>query len=183
MFGPFLVNPITNPMYYGPNRGNLKVWKFQAGACRCNWYDFGRASYQGGQDIRANAELETMPLYVKAGSIVPLGPQVQHTGEKPHAPLELRIYCGSDGEFAFYDDDGDGYAYEQGQYQLININWDDEGKRLLFSDRLGAGYAQMPESITFKVVLVAPGKGVGLEEADQTDQTVVYKGKALEIEF
>jgi len=188
MFGPsFLVNPITNPMYYGPGSKQLKgVDKSRqvylpAGA---DWYDFWTGErYQGGQDIRANAELETMPLYVKAGSIVPLGPQVQHTGEKPHAPLELRIYCGSDGEFAFYDDDGDGYAYEQGQYQLININWDDEGKRLLFSDRLGAGYAQMPESITFKVVLVAPGKGVGLEEADQTDQTVVYKGKALEIEF
>ncbi len=120
-----------------------------------------------------------MPLYVKAGSIVPMGPKIQYTSEKQDAPIELRIYPGEDVEFDLYNDEGDNYNYEKGYYQLINIKWDDKNRRLTFSDRKGKGYDEMPTEITFNVVIVDLECGIGVEEANTVDKTIVYEGKVI----
>src|SRR5690606_14410196 len=121
MFGPaFLVNPITRPMYYQSESRKLegieKVREVYLPAGTI-WYDFWTGKqYQGGQTITANAELDTMPLYVRAGSIVPMGPKIQYTSEEKD-PIELRIYPGADGQFVLYNDEGDNYNYENGFYR------------------------------------------------------------------
>ena len=184
MFGPaFLVNPVTEPMYYlSGSRPLADVEKARdvylpAGA---DWYDFWTGErYAGGQTVRAKAELETMPLFVRAGSLVPMGPAVQYTGEKED-PIELRVYPGTDAVFELYNDAGDSYDYEQGHYQLITISWDDCRRELRFADRRGS-YPGMPQEVTFRVVVVGENYGVGVEAAETADQVVVYQGKALTV--
>jgi len=187
MFGPaFLVNPVTQPMYYlSESRELVDTVKARnvylpSGT---SWYDFWTGKcYQGGQTIQANAELETMPLYVKAGSIVPMGPIIQYTGEKED-PIELRIYPGTDAQFTLYNDEGDNYNYEKGYYQLVTISWDDHKRQLHFSDRGGKGYPGMPEEITFNVVIVGENHGIGVAETQTVDQVVVYRGQKLVCSF
>jgi len=187
MFGPaFLVNPVTQPMYYlSESRELVDTVKARnvylpSGT---SWYDFWTGKcYQGGQTIQANAELETMPLYVKAGSIVPMGPIIQYTGEKED-PIELRIYPGTDAQVTLYNDEGDNYNYEKGYYQLVTISWDDHKRQLHFSDRGGKGYPGMPEEITFNVVIVGENHGIGVAETQTVDQVVVYRGQKLVCSF
>jgi len=187
MFGPaFLVNPVTEPMYYqsGSRRleGVEKVREVYLPA-GTSWYDFWTGEqYQGGQTIKASAGLETMPLYVKAGSIVPMGPKNQYTSEKED-PIELRIYPGADARFELYFDEGDNYNYEKGQYQLITISWDDRKRKLHFSKPTGKGYTGMPEERTFRVLIVAQNHGIGIEETPRVDKVVVYKGQTLTCDF
>ena len=118
MFGPaLLVNPVTEA---GAVTRSVYL---PAGT---SWYDFWTgASLKGGQLTNAAAPIETIPLYVRAGSIVPMGPELQYTGEKPADPIELRIYRGADGTFTLYEDEGDGYAYEKGVYGTIDFRWSD----------------------------------------------------------
>ncbi len=183
MFGPaFLVNPVTEPMYYQSGSRKLEdVEKVRdvylpSGT---DWYDFWTGKrYHGGQTIRAQAELEIMPLYIKAGSVVPMGPSIQYTSEH-EGPIELRIYPGADAVFELYDDDGDNYNYEDGHYQIVAISWNDRSRELRFADRVGKGYTGMPQEVTFKVVIVRENHGVGVEETETVDQVVVYQGKAL----
>ena len=114
MFGPaLLVNPVTDP---GVNTRRLYL---PQGA----WYDFwtGRR-LQGGRFITAAAPLDILPLYVRAGSILPMGPIIQYADEKPTDPIELRIYRGADGDFTLYEDDGVTYDYEKGAYATIPIH-------------------------------------------------------------
>ncbi len=184
MFGPsFLVNPVTEPMYYTSQSGELagidksRSVYLPEGS---DWYDFWTGEkLSGGQTIIAEASLETMPLYVRAGSIVPMGPKIQYTDEKLKAPIELRIYAGADAEFDLYNDEGDNYNYEKGYFQLIKIKWDDASKRLIISDCKGKGYHEMLDKITFNMIIVNQKQGLGLEEAGKVDKTIVYKGKAL----
>lgn len=187
MFGPaFLVNPITRPMYYQSESRKLegieKVREVYLPAGTI-WYDFWTGKqYQGGQTITANAELDTMPLYVRAGSIVPMGPKIQYTSEKED-PIELRIYPGADGQFVLYNDEGDNYNYENGFYREVTITWDDCSRKLFFSAPKGKGYPGMPEKITFNIVIVDQNRGIGIEETQTADKVVVYQGEALSCEF
>ena len=187
MFGPaFLVNPVTWPMYYQSGSRELEGVEKARNVylpSGTNWYDFWTGEqYQGGQIIKASAELEIMPLYVKAGSIVPMGPKIQYTSEKAD-PIELRIYPGADAKFELYNDEGDNYNYEKGHYQLITITWDDHNRQLLFSDRTGKGYTGMPKETTFKVVIVDHDYGIGIEETQTVDKVVVYRGESLLCKF
>ena len=101
------------------------------------WYDFWTGkSLTGGQEIEADAPLDRMPLFVRAGSIVPMGPQIEYATQDPAGPIELRIYRGADGKFDLYEDAGDGYEYEKGQHSVIPIRWDDRSS--LTHDRLAA---------------------------------------------
>lgn len=128
MLGPSLmVCPVTNPMYYGPdskplgNTDKAREVYLPAGA---DWYDFWTDRfYTGGQIIDAECPLERIPVFVKAGSILPLGEAIEHS-EMPQE-ISLKIYSGADAEFAIYADSGDGYAYEEGDYTLNKIRWDD----------------------------------------------------------
>ena len=119
LFGPaFLVCPVTQQ---GATSRSVYLPSGSA------WTDFwtGR-TYQGGQTITAPAPIETMPLYVRAGSIVPMGPFLQYASEKPADPIELRVYRGANGTFTLYEDEGDNYGYEKGVCATIPISWNDK---------------------------------------------------------
>ena len=130
------------------------------------WTDFWTgASHPGGRTIVADAPIETLPLLVRAGSIVPLGPELQYATEKPADPIELRVYPGADGRFTLYEDENDGYAYEKGVHATIGLRWDDARRQLTLEERQGQ-FPGMLKSRTFQVVLVREGHGTG-GEADR----------------
>ncbi|MFW6270323.1 MAG: TIM-barrel domain-containing protein, partial [Bacillota bacterium] len=181
LFGSaFLVNPVTKPMYYEAGSQKLKgVEKTRSVYLPENsdWYNFWTGEkFKGGQKIEARATLDIMPLFVKAGSIVPFGPKIEYTDQKPDHPIELRIYPGADGEFNLYDDEGDNYNYEEGAYELINIKWNNENKVLTFDSREGS-YPGMKEKRKFKIVLVSTEKGTGIKEVKEPEKTVIYTGE------
>ncbi len=120
--------------------------------------------------------LSIMPLYIRAGSILPLGPEVQYAGEKPDAPVELRIYPGHDAILRLYEDDGTTYDYEKKQYSWIPMQWDDDTKTLKISDREGSFPGQQATR-SFNVVVVGAGRGAGEKVA--VGQAVTYDGSAL----
>ena len=98
-----------------------------------NWIDFWTGTqHTGGQTISKETPLNIVPLYVKAGSILPMGPEVQYATEKKWDDLELRIYPGADGEFVLYEDENDNYNYERGQYSEIRFNWNEKNVRICF---------------------------------------------------
>lgn len=183
MFGPaFLVCPVTTPMYYAANSAPLSQTEKTRAVylpSGCDWYDFWTGKcYAGGQTIVAAAPLETMPLYVRAGSIVPIGPAIQFADEKPDAPLELWVYPGQDGHFTCYEDEGDNYNYEQGNFATIQMVWDDSARQLILENRQGS-YPGMQTSKTFRVVIakekVFDPPGAETREA----RTVQYEGQQL----
>jgi alpha-D-xyloside xylohydrolase len=145
------------------------------------WIDFwsGR-TYQGGRTITAPAPIETMPLYVRAGSIVPMGPFLQYASEKPADPIELRVYRGADGTFTLYEDEGDNYDYGKGVYATIPISWNDRAGALTIGERKGT-FPGMLRKRTFRVVWVSPGKGIGPDISRSADRVVSYAGKAMSI--
>jgi len=169
MFGPaLLVNPVTKP---GATSRTLYL---PAGT---TWYDFWTgASLKGGQIITAAAPLEIMPLYVRAGSIIPMGPELQYANEQRFSSIEVRIYPGADGEFTLYEDDGATYAYEKGAYAAITLRWSDAAHTLTISAQAGS-FPGMLQKRTFNVVLVSSKHGVG-EEITHPDQVVNYNGAA-----
>ena len=173
MFGrAMLVNPVTTP-----GATSRKVY-LPAGV---DWYDFwtGRRT-AGGQTVDAAAPIDTLPLYVRAGSILPLGPVVQYAEEEPAAPLELRVYRGADGSFTLYEDDGNTYNYEQSVFSEIPITWNEAAKTLTIGARHGS-FPGMAAGREFRVVWVRDGQGAGLAETEKGDATVNYTGAAVEI--
>lgn len=127
-----------------------------------DWVDLwtGR-NYHGGQTINAAAPPDRIPIFVKEGSIVPLGPVVQSTAQKQD-PLEILIYGGRNADFVLYQDAGDGYAYEQGAKATTQLHWDDRSATLSIENRTGA-FSGMNKQQTFRIVLVDQGYGTGTE--------------------
>ena len=129
------------------------------------WYDFWTGkSYRGGQSVTLQTSLDRVPMFVRAGSILPLGPEMQYTGEKPWDNLELRLYPGADGTFNLYEDEGDTYRYEQGVYATIRFDWNDKARTLTIAERQGS-YPGMLSSRQFTVIL-----------PDGTTKTFSYHG-------
>lgn len=135
MFGPsLLVCPVTEPMYY--DRRSKPVYSDKKWTCYlpagCDWYDFHTGTrYAGGQDVSVDALLDSMPVFVRAGSVIPMCDEdIQYADQKPEHPLTLRVYPGADCDFDLYEDVGDGYGYESGEYTLIHIRWDDINRRI-----------------------------------------------------
>ena len=127
-----------------------------------NWVDFWSGkTYRGGQTITVEAPLERLPILVRAGSIVPMGPVVQSAVEHQN-PLDIRIYGGKDASFELYDDSGDGYAYEHGAKATVRFQWDDRRHTLSIGDRSGS-FPGMLAKRTFRIVFVQEGSGVGGE--------------------
>jgi alpha-D-xyloside xylohydrolase len=146
------------------------------------WFDFWTGKkFQGGQNIDADASFETMPLFIRAGSIVPMGPFIQYSTEKSD-PVEIRIYPGADGEFTLYEDENDNYDYLKGLYSLITFQWNDAQRRLTIGARKGS-YPGMPTEHTLNVVLVRENKGVGVEVSTMIDKTIKYSGGKAVIDF
>ena len=172
LFGPaILVNPVTEP---DAVTRHLYLPKTR-------WYDFWTGSTtEGGKAIDAAAPLDRIPLYIRAGSIVPMGPDLEYAQQKPADPIELRVYGGADGDFTFYEDEGDNYDYEKGAYATIPLHWDDTGHTLTVAAREGK-FPGMIERRTFNVVWVGEGHGVGVDPTDRPDRVVSYNGSAVAV--
>jgi alpha-D-xyloside xylohydrolase len=149
MFGPsILVAPVIKP---GVTSRSVYL---PAGT---DWYDFWtKKRYPGGQWITAAAPIETLPLFVKAGSVLSIGPDVQWASEKPDAPLTVRVYPGVDGHLTLYEDEGDGYGYEKGQYATTELSWSEKTRTLSLGKRLGS-YPGMPKEMRFVPEIVGGG--------------------------
>lgn len=173
LFGPaFLVRPVTA-------HGAASVPVYLADGT--DWYDFWTGErIQGGQTVDRETSIDILPLYIRAGSIVPLGPEMQYTGEKAADPLELRIYTGADGSFNLYDDEGDNYNYEQGAYAIIPITWDEATGNLTIGKRNGS-FPGMLETLTFHIVLVDTNHGIGIEPTIPA-RIVTYAGQEIQLQ-
>lgn len=169
LFGPaLLVNPVTSA---GATSRSVYL---PAG----KWFDFWTgATENGGSTVTASAPLSLIPLYVKAGSIVPMGPEIQYATESID-PLEIRVYKGQDGAFTLYEDEGDGYAYESGQSAQISFTWSESAQKLTIGARKGS-YPGMPQSRTFNVVWVGPSHGTGGDVTATADKKVTYDGSEV----
>jgi alpha-D-xyloside xylohydrolase len=117
-----------------------------------------------------------LPLFVRAGSILPLGPEIQYTGEIPGAALELRLYPGADGSFNLYDDEGDSYAYEDNQFAWTPLAWEDSSHTLTVGPREGS-YPGMLAGQTFKIVLVSEERGIGVAEDPNPQGEITCQGQ------
>jgi alpha-D-xyloside xylohydrolase len=178
-----MVAPVLTPMLYGPESKPVTDAAKTVDVYlpkNSSWIDFWSGRPQsGGQTIKADAPLSHIPLFVKAGSILPLGPRVQHSGEKPAAPIELRVYPGADGSYQFYEDAGEGWDYEKGGFSVIPITWDDKNRTLTIGDLRGR-FPGMNVNRVFKVAMVAPDQATGLEPAAKATE-VRYNGRAVSV--
>jgi alpha-D-xyloside xylohydrolase len=176
LFGPaIMVNPVTS------GGSTSRSVYLPAGAAP--WYDFWTGATSGaGQRVDAAAPVETLPLYIRPGSILPMGPFLQYSSEKPADPVELRIYRGANGLFTLYEDEGDSYRYEKGAYATVALSWDDATNVLTIGERKG-DFPGMIKDRTFNVVLVKEKHGAGVAVVDTPDQVVRYNGKELKIKL
>jgi alpha-D-xyloside xylohydrolase len=173
MFGPALmVNPVTKP-----EASARAVYLPEA-----KWIDFWTGeNTAGAQTIQAPAPIDRLPLYVRAGSIIPYGPEVQNA-MVPEDPIELRVYPGADGAFTLYEDENDNYNYEKGVYATIPFTWNEKEQVLTIGARSGS-FPGMLEKRTFRVVWVSPGHGAGLDSTAKPDAEVSYSGEAVQVPF
>ncbi|MEE1673488.1 glycoside hydrolase family 31 protein [Agarivorans aestuarii] len=139
------------------------------------WYNYwNKHCYQGGQTIAMGTPIDIMPLLVKAGAIIPHGPNVQYHDELPCDPLTIEVYAGENGCFVLYEDEGDSYRYEQGSFTEIEFEWDDATRRLHIGQRKGY-FDGMLKQRSFNVHLISP--------FDVQQQSLSYKGKADSLQF
>ena len=171
MFGPaFLVNPVTAQ---GKTSRNVYL------PASTKWFDFYTGKqYDGGQSIESAAPIDIIPLYIKAGSIVPMGPVMQYATEKPASNIELRIYPGASGQFTYYEDENDSYNYEKGASATFKFIWNDKTRQLTISDTKGS-FNGMIKKHTFNVVLVNEDHGSGTDAIAKADKVVSYTGKTI----
>ena len=174
LFGrAFLVAPVHEHL-----ARSRPVWLPQG----ADWYDFNTgARHSGGQSITAEAPLNRMPLFVRAGSIVPTGPAIQHTAEALDGPITLNVYMGADGWFELYEDEGTTYGYERDEFVRTPIDWDQASGTLTIGQRRGA-YPGMTQSRTFHVRFI---DGEGETPPWNVDaapaRTVEYDGSPLTV--
>jgi len=163
---------------YNPNE--IKSWRLYLPEAR-GWYDFWTGERrEGGKWIEREVPIDIMPIYVRAGSIVPMGPEVQYSTEKPADPIELRIYPGEDAEFILYEDENDNYNYEKGFYALIPIKWDEKNQSLTIGEEKGDFPGKLKRR-TFHLVWVGKNHGVGVEPERRPDKIVLYEGKSIQV--
>ena len=172
MFGPsILVNPV---MQAGATNRNVYL------PDGTTWWDFWTGqSYAGGQTNVAAAPIETLPLYVRAGSILPYGPAIQYATQSTD-PIELRVYRGANGSFTLYEDENDNYNYETGAYATIPITWNEATQILTIGQRQGS-FPGMLSNRTFNIVWVSAGHGVGVALTTTADVSVPYSGQEMNI--
>lgn len=174
MFGKaFLVSPVTRP-----GATSWEVYLPEG----TDWWDFWTNSKtHGGATVNRASPIDILPLYIKAGTILPFGPEVQYSTEKPWDNLEIRIYPGSDGSFTLYEDENDNYNYEKGLRSLIRFDWDDSERTLTISDRDGK-FPGMHDKRKFRLVLVDGKCGPGDRPMKPT-RTVTYSGKRTTVKL
>jgi alpha-D-xyloside xylohydrolase len=172
MFGPALMaNPVIRA-----GAGRRAVY-LPAGT---TWTDFWTGeTHPGGRTIETAAPIDTLPLFVRAGSIIPYGPAIEYAAQAAD-PIELRLYRGADGAFTLYEDEGDNYDYEHGVYATIALKWN-EAKQTLEIGRRRGSFAGMLKQRIFRIVWVSPGHGVGISPATTPDTVVAYDGRAVRV--
>ncbi len=147
------------------------------------WYNFWTGEkFDGGKTIITDAPIDIIPLFVKAGSIIPMGPFIQYSTEKPADPIELRIYSGTDGKFTLYEDENDNYNYEKGKYSTIEFFWDDLNHILTISTSKGK-FPGMLKTRKFNIVIVSKDNGTGLEISKSFSKIIEYSGKKIDVIF
>ena len=140
-----------------------------------SWFDFwSNQKYDGGQEVTLTTTIDKIPLFIKAGSIVPFGPNVQFATEKKWDNLEIRVYPGANAEFTLYEDENDNYNYEKGIYSTISFTWNDAKKSLTINDRK-ASFPGMLATRKFNILLISSGKKV--------EKTVTYSGKKVVVKL
>jgi alpha-D-xyloside xylohydrolase len=148
-----------------------------------SWIDFWTGEkLVGGRSVAADAPIEKIPLMIKAGSIVPMGPLIQHSTEKAADPIELRIYPGADGSFTLYEDENDNYNYEKGVYSTIGFHWNDARRQLTIDARKGE-FPGMLKTRIFQAMIVRKGHGTGVEVTNNPDQLIPYQGEQKTIQL
>lgn len=195
LFGKnILVCPVTEPLYTKKVEGNkgvaivpdiakasapVKVYLPKG----TKWIDFWtNEPVEGGQEISRECPIGILPLYVKAGSILPLGPKVQYSNEKKWDNLDLCIYPGANGEFTLYEDEGDNYNYEKGMFSTIRFSWDDATHTLTIDERKGE-YPGMLKWRNFHITLMQPGKQTAETVIVNADKKVSYSGKKISVKL
>jgi alpha-D-xyloside xylohydrolase len=181
MFGPaFMVNPVTEQLYTGSN-ASAKEKTRTVYLPKTTWYDFWTGEKtEGGKMITAAAPIDILPLYVKAGSIIPMGEEEEYATQKAPSNIELRIYPGADGEFVLYEDENNNYNYEKGKFATISFHWNDKARTLTISDVRGS-FPGMLKRRTFNVVEVKDGVGAGETPSMKFDKVIAYKGKGMKV--
>lgn len=189
LFGPsILVCPVTEEQYFPRDTILLKPRSLDDPASMqvylpkgANWIDFWTGvTFEGGKIITRDTPVDILPLYIKSGSIIPMGPFLQYADEKPADPVELRVYPGADASFTLFEDEGDTYNYEKGKYSTINFNWNDESATLSIGARKG-DFPGMLQSRSFRIVLVSPEHGIGVEITSGPDKVIQYHGAEIKI--
>ncbi len=173
-----LVKPVTDPLYtwLDSNKKGHNIYPDVQKASApvdvylpqgTKWWDFwSNQTYDGGRTIKRPAPIDIIPVFVKAGTILPWGPEVQYASEKTWDNLELRVYPGNDGSFTLYEDEGDNYNYEKGKYSLIKMTWNDKERTLTFSERQGS-FSGMLKKRTFNIHIMGT----------ETVKSIEYDGK------
>ncbi|MEO7933716.1 MAG: TIM-barrel domain-containing protein [Chthoniobacterales bacterium] len=148
-----------------------------------DWYDFWtNVRHPGGQTVKQSVPLDRMPLFVRAGSIVPFGPVVQYATEKPDAPYEVRVYPGANATFTLYEDDNETYDYEKGRRDTCTLSWNDAERTLTIGERKGS-FPGMISTRTLNIVLAAPDQNAGITAAPQAVKSITYTGKPIAVKF
>ena len=181
MFGlAFLVNPVTEQLYTGKNATAGKNTRNGYLSKTARYGLWTVRTYTSGQTITTAASINIMPLYIKAGSIVPMGPVMEYATAHPADTIELRIYTGADGKFELYEDENDNYNYEKGKSADFTFSWNDKTRQLSISDRKGS-FSGMLQHRIFNVVLVKDEHGSGIAATSKADNSITYAGKAMSV--
>jgi alpha-D-xyloside xylohydrolase len=175
MFGSSL---LINPVYeYKQTKRSLYLPK-----C-AGWYDLYSGKWSaGGKNIIADAPYERIPVFVKAGSIIPFGPELQYTTEKPADTITLNIYTGADATFNLYEDEGTNYNYEKGAFTVIPIRYNDGTKTIIIDERKGLFEGMLSKRV-FNVNIISPAKPRGLDINAKADKHILYDGKKVITKF
>jgi alpha-D-xyloside xylohydrolase len=173
LFGPsLLINPVYN---YKQRTREVYLPKGNG------WYDLYKGEYfDGGKTINAEASYERMPVYVKAGSIIPFGPDLQYTSEKPADVITLYVYTGADGSFSLYEDEGTNYNYEKGAFATISMSYNEATKTLTIGDRKGS-FNGMLQQRKFNIVWITKDNKAGIDTQRNTAQTINYDGRLVTV--
>jgi alpha-D-xyloside xylohydrolase len=194
LFGKsLLVSPVTHAMYLKPvvnGRDTTYAQDFSTVKTKetylpvgTDWFDFWTGEkLPGGTKANKETPIDIIPLYVKAGSIIPIGPDVQYAEEKKWDNLEIRIYPGANGKFVLYEDENDNYNYEKGVYSTITFTWDDAKRTLTINDRKGS-FPGMLQNRKFNIVMVGTGKGAGENTGNEADKIIAYEGRKVTAKF
>lgn len=174
MFGPnLLINPVTE---YKATKRTLYL------PATTGWYDLYSGQYiAGGQTIEADAPYERIPIYVKEGAIIPYGPAIQYTAEKPADTIALYVYAGKDGQFELYEDENTNYNYTEGHYLTIPFTYDNAAKTLTIGKQQGDGFEGMLKERIFNVIYVSKDQPRGLEFDAKTDKVIQYNGAEIKV--